>query len=155
MDWFCSESWRKFRFRCLMNIIIDSCFWIALYNPQKHTHLTKDIEYISDFIENENIIIPFPSLYEFLNSKFSRRSDVERFKKLISKPNYIKLDDTLYKFNALDNFFENAIYGNNDVSLVDEIIKEIIIDQKIKIDYLISFDIELNNFAISRGVKTI
>ena len=138
-----------------MNIIIDSCFWIALYNPEMHTHLTKDIEYISDFIENENIIIPFPSLYEFLNSKFSRRSDVERFKKLISKPNYIKLDDTLYKFNALDNFFENAIYGNNDVSLVDEIIKEIIIDQKIKIDYLISFDTELNNFAISRGVKTI
>lgn len=138
-----------------MNIIIDSCFWIALYNPEKHIHLNKDIENISDFIENENIIIPFPSLYEFLNSKFSRRSDVERFKKLISKPNYIKLDDTLYKFNALDNFFENAIYGNNDVSLVDEIIKEIIIDQKIKIDYLISFDTELNNFAISRGVKTI
>ena len=138
-----------------MNIIIDSCFWIALYNPEKHIHLNKDIENISDFIENENIIIPFPSLYEFLNSKFSRRSDVERFKKLISKPNYIKLDNTLYKFNALDNFFENAIYGNNDVSLVDEIIKEIIIDQKIKIDYLISFDTELNNFAISRGVKSI
>ncbi|WP_138481996.1 hypothetical protein [Dyadobacter bucti] len=137
-----------------MKIIIDTCFWIALYNPEKHIQINDDINFISDFIEDQEIIIPFPSLYEFLNSKFSRRNDALHFQKLLSKPNYIKVDDSSYKDGALDSFFEKAINEFNDVSLVDEIIKEIISAKSFKIDYLISFDDGLNNYARSIGVKT-
>jgi len=137
-----------------MKIIIDTCFWIALYNPEKHIQINDDINFISDFIEDQEIIIPFPSLYEFLNSKFSRRNDALHFQKLLSKPNYIKVDDSSYKDGALNSFFEKAINEFNDVSLVDEIIKEIISAKSFKIDYLISFDDGLNNYARSIGVKT-
>lgn len=137
-----------------MNIIIDTCFWIAVYNPEKHIHLEDDIKFIIDFIEDENILIPFPSLYEFLNTKFSRKSDAQNFKQLLSRPNYIKIDDTTYKLNALETFFDKAINEKNDVSLVDEIIIGIIEDKSQKIDYLISFDEGLNNYAKSRGIRT-
>lgn len=136
-----------------MNVIVDSCFWIALYNPDKHVHLNDDIDFISDFIENENILVPFPTLYEFLNSKFSRKQDVNNFKQLLNRPNYIKIEDTSYKNKALNDFFEKSISGKTDVSLVDECIKQIIDDKSYRIDYLISFDEALNNYALSKGIK--
>ena len=136
-----------------MKIIIDTCFWIALYNPDKHIEINDDIDFITEFIEDQEIIIPFPSLYEFLNSKFSRKNDALHFQKLLSKPNYIKLDDNPYKDAALMSFFEKAVNDYNDVSFVDEIIKEIISTEPQKIDYLISFDEGLNNFARSKGIK--
>ena len=136
-----------------MNIIIDTCYWIALFNPDKHAHLSDDIAFIEEYIENENILIPFPSLYEFLNSKFSRKCDANNFKQLLSRPNYLKIDDNHYKLNALENFFNKSIYEKNDVSLVDEIIKEIIDTKTYKIDYLISFDEGLNNYALSKGIQ--
>ncbi|CAA9203369.1 hypothetical protein FLACOL7796_04711 [Flavobacterium collinsii] len=55
--------------------------------------------------------------------------------------------------NALENFFNKSIYEKNDVSLVDEIIKEIIDTRTYKIDYLISFDEGLNNYALSKGIQ--
>jgi len=139
----------------MKTIIVDTCFWIALYNPQKHIDLIEIVESISELIEDEEIIIPFPSLYEFLNSKFSRKSDAINFRQLLSRPNYVKLDDNPYKLIALNNFFDLAINGHNDVSFVDEIIKEIILDKKIKVDFLVTFDEGLKNFALSRGVKTL
>jgi hypothetical protein len=136
-----------------MRIIIDTCFWIALYNPEKHIDISDDINFITEFIEDHEIIIPYPSLYEFLNSKFSRKNDALHFQKLLSKPNYIKLDDNPYKDVALYSFFEKAINEYNDVSFVDEIIKEIISTEPYKIDYLISFDEGLNNYARSIGIS--
>lgn len=136
-----------------MKIIIDTCFWIALYNPEKHIEINDDITFITEFIEDEEIIIPFPSLYEFLNSKFSRKNDALHFQKLLSKPNFIKYDDNPYKDIALSSFFEKTINEYNDVSFVDEIIKEIIASESKKIDYLISFDEGLNNYARSLGLK--
>lgn len=133
--------------------MIDTCFWIALYNPEKNIDKIEIVEIISELIEEHEIIIPFPSLYEFLNSKFSRKNDALHFQKLISRTNYIKLDDKEFKDKALESFFEKAINEQNDVSLVDEIMKEIIDSNKFKIDYLVSFDEVLNNFALSRGVK--
>ena len=76
-----------------MKILIGTCFCIALYNPEKHVDLNDDIEFITEFIEDQEIIIPFPSLYEFLNSKFSRKNDALHFQKLLARSNYIKLDD--------------------------------------------------------------
>lgn len=136
-----------------MKTIVDTCFWIALYNPEKHIEINEDINFIIQFIEDHQIIIPYPSLYEFLNSKFSRKNDALHFQKLLSKPNYIKLDDNPYKDEALNRFFEKSINEYSDVSFVDEIIKEIISAEPQKIDYLISFDAGLNNYARSVGVN--
>lgn len=136
-----------------MKILIDTCFWIALYNPDKHADKTDEVDTIIDLIDGHEIIIPFPSLYEFLNSKFSRKNDALNFQKRISRPDYLKLDDSEFKDLALESFFEKAVNEFNDVSLVDEIMKNIMSSKNYKIDYLISFDEGLRNYATSLGVK--
>jgi len=137
-----------------MRYIIDTCFWIALYSPEKEPEQSVEAEIISELIETSTIYIPYPTLYEFLNSKFSRKGLVFNFEKLLSRPNFIKVYDEKYREKSMSDFFEKAIKYKNDVSLVDEIIKGMIEDKKLKIDYLVSFDEGLKNFALSRGLKT-
>lgn len=138
-----------------MYYLLDTGFWIALYNPAKEPKNNSEAETIAEIIENEKIIIPFPTLYEFLNSKFSRKEYVQRFEKLISRPNFVKVYDKDYRDKALESFFINKNQTINDVSLVDEIIKAMIEDVNLKVDFLVSFDTGLKNFALSKGLKTI
>lgn len=137
-----------------MNYLIDTGFWIALYEPIKEPANFEEAETIADLIENENIVIPFPTMYEYLNSHFARRSFAHNFQKLLSRPNYYKIFDEKYRNQAYDEFFINAINFSKDVSLVDEVIKQMILDNSLKIDMLITFDESLKNFAIAHGIKT-
>lgn len=137
-----------------MNYLIDTGFWIALFNPGKEPEKSAEAEVIAELIESHNILIPFPTLYEFLNSKFSRKGIALNFQKLISRPNYIKICDKDYREKSILDFFNYAIQYKNDVSLVDEVIKGMIDDKNLKIDYVITFDLGLKNYALSRGIKS-
>lgn len=126
----------------------DTGFWIALYENDE------DAETIALIIEDDNILIPYPSMYEFLNSKFSRRGLAHEFQKLLRRPNFQKIFDDNYRDDSIKNFFFNAKYYRSDVSLVDEVIKLMILDPKLKVDFLISYDSTLLNFALAHGIKT-
>jgi predicted nucleic acid-binding protein len=138
-----------------LNVLIDTGFWIALYSPDKEPILCQEAERIADDIINENIIIPFPTLYEFVNSKLSRREAKLQFEELLKRQNVTKLSDSEYKEIALENFFIKSKRSYSDISLVDEILKLIIEDKNIKIDYLASFDEGLLNDALSKGIRKI
>lgn len=136
------------------NIVVDSCFWISLFDPGNNIATADKAEKIAYDISNETIIIPFPTLYEFVNSRLSRREARINVEKLLQKPNVLKIDDTKYKDQALQNFFVKSNYDYSDISLVDEVIKLIIEDPELKIDYLISFDEGLVNAALAQGIRT-
>jgi len=135
------------------NILIDSCFWIALYDQGDQQ--AQKAEKIAEDISNENLIIPFPTLYEFVNSRLSRRDTKIQFEQLLGRPNIKLLSDEEYKESALENFFIKSRYGHSDVSLVDEVLKLIISDINIKIDYIVTFDQGLINSSIARGIKNL
>lgn len=140
----------------MKTIIIDTGYWIALFNPEKNLKLQDDVKLISEIITNYKVLVPFPTLYEFLNSKFSRNKNTKYFRNELSKPNYIKVDDSEYKERALNKFFEKTNYTKSeDISLVDEVIKEMIDDINLKTDYLVTFDEALKNYAVSKNVETI
>lgn len=50
------------------------------------------------------------------------------------------IDDEDYKNDALNFTFESSIRNNRPLSLVDNIIRLMLNDKQIKIDYLISFN---------------
>ena len=137
------------------NIVIDTGFWIALFDPAKDPKNGLKAERIADVIIDENLIIPFPTLYEFVNSRLSRREAKFQLEMLLSRPNVIKLSDTNYKDEALESFFLKSKSDYSDVSLVDEIIKLIMADKTLKIDYIASFDKGLLNDALSKGIREI
>lgn len=136
-------------------ILVDTGFWIALYDPSKKIEYSLEAERIAKEIELENIIIPFPTLYEFVNSRLSRRESKIQFENLLSRPNITLLSDSKYKSEALDNFFIKTKFSFSDVSLVDEVLKLIIDDDTIKIDYIVTFDGNLLNEALARGIRNV
>ena len=140
----------------MKTLIVDTGYWIELFNPGLNPQNQEIIELISDVIHEYQVLIPYPTLYELLNSKFSRNHLTNNFKDELSKARYIKIDDTEYKVRALNNFLEkNQYVHSEDVSFVDEIIKEMIDDVNLKTDFIITFDRALENYALSKNVKTI
>ena len=138
-----------------LKVIVDTGFWIALYDPTKQPENYLEAERIANEIEDENIIIPFPTLYELVNSRLSRRESKLQFEKLLGRPNITKLSDSKYKSKALENFFLKSNLEYSDISLVDEVIKLIIADNSIRIDYIASFDGQLLNEALSKGIRKV
>jgi len=138
-----------------INILIDTGFWIALFDPHDSPQNCMEAERIAKDIEQENLVIPFPTLYEFINSKFSRKESVTEFENILTRPNINLLSDIEYKETAITNFFEKHRHTYSDLSLVDEIIKLILYDKNIQIDYIVTFDAALKNEAISLGIRAI
>ena len=120
-------------------VLADTGFWYALYEPRDAHHSKANL--IGELIENQNIILPWPSLYETLNTRFTkRRSRMIQFESYISGPNVHLIDDSEYKLDALNQTFEHSKVGFRTFSLVDSVIRELLKDENLKIDYLITFN---------------
>ena len=121
------------------NILIDTGFWIALYNTRDQYH--ENANEIIELIRNENILIPWPTLYEFLNTRFVKDPRrIEGFAIFVKK-SVTLIDDAEYRAEAFNIFFGSFNKKNRKtLSLVDLIIREILTDTSLKIDYLATFN---------------
>ncbi len=121
------------------SVLVDTGFWIALHDSgdQHHGNASEIIELIRD----ENILIPWPTLYEFLNTRFTRDiRRVEGFARFVQKSTTL-IDDVEYRENAFNIFFGSFNKNNRKTfSLVDLIIREVLMDISLKIDYLVTFN---------------
>lgn len=120
-------------------ILVDSGFWFGLldrtdqYNAQS--------EEVSKTIEEYTLIIPFPSLYEVLNTSFIKRKDrIEYLENLIKARKAILFSDENYKEEALKTVYNTHKNPSSPISLVDSIIREILKDINIRIDGLVTFN---------------
>ncbi len=121
------------------NILIDTGFWFALYDKRDSYHLKANE--IFEYLSIGNIIIPYPSLYETINTRFVKNKvGLSDFKQLLSKKDIHLLDDSAYKSDALNLTFDSSINKDKNYSLVDMVIRLILSDEKININYLISFN---------------
>jgi predicted nucleic acid-binding protein len=142
----------------MKTIILDTGYWIALFSPDQEKDKQEIVEFVTELINEENytVLIPFPTLYEFLNSRLSRKSrKVFNLESELSKHKYQKIYDDSYRKKALDNFINQFSSYNGDISLVDEVIKEMIEDVNLKTDIIVTFDKGLKNFAESMGLIAI
>ena len=121
------------------NILTDTGFWIGLLDP---TDQYSDVaNAISDLIEDYQILFPWPCLYETLRTKYSKRRDrIIILEKLLKKSNVILINDSEYRDSALSSTFHHIIIGKSFHSLVDNVIREILSDINLKIDYLVTFN---------------
>jgi len=136
------------------NILTDSCFWIALFDPisniQEHQHALS----VVDDIVNENILIPWPTLYEFVNTRLARRQDnLLRFHQFLRKPNVHLIDDAKYKNPALEKTFEQTKFKYLTYSLIDQVLREMILDPNLKFDFLVTFNKrDFEDVCAKRGI---
>jgi predicted nucleic acid-binding protein len=142
----------------MKTILLDTGYWIALFSSENEKEKQDVVEYVSELIDENNytVIIPFPTLYEFLNSKLSRKGRQKfNLETELSKQKYEKIYDNDYREKALKNFITQFSFVNTDISLVDEIIKEMIDDRNLKTDIIVTFDKGLKNYARAMNVEVI
>lgn len=136
------------------NIILDSGFWYALYNERDQYHAEAEI--YMDFINIHNLIVPWPSLYETLNTRFVRhRPWISSFSSVLRQHNVVVISDIPYR----DSCFQSIVELSNNpklYSLVDMVIREILQDASVRVHSIITFNPEdYIDVCTSKGIELI
>ena len=122
-------------------VLTDSCFWIGLADPADQHH-QKALDW-ADFVDTEAAImlLPWPCLYESVSTRLvrSRRRTLE-FARLIKRPEVLLLDDAPYRNAALNAVFDSARIFGHSYALVDSVLREMIKDSNLRVDYLLTFN---------------
>ncbi len=122
------------------NIIVDSGFWYAFYDKRDPYH--NEANELAEYLEMGNIVMPFPILYEAINTRFTRRNAwMIEFERLLNQDNVKLIDDSEYKDSALNHSFDSTLHLNRPLSLVDSVIRIMLDDDSLKVHYLLSFNI--------------
>jgi predicted nucleic acid-binding protein len=88
------------------SILIDTGFWIALYDERDGHHF-KAIKLLDSILGN-SILIPWPTLYETINTRFCKnRNSIIGFESFIKTPNTLLISDLNYRENDLLEVFES------------------------------------------------
>ena len=120
-------------------ILTDTGFWIGLIDPTDQ--YSENAQTISELINDNKIIFPWPCLYETLRTKYCKRRDrINILEKTIKSFNVKILDDSEYREFALEKTIENIKLNKSFHSLADNVIRGILSDINIKIDYLVTFN---------------
>ena len=136
-----------------MNIIVDSCYWIALYDAKDSHH--EWAEETWNKLQNGNkFLVPYPTMYEFINTRLMRREkNVQFFKRLFSSDVIIRISDEQYKEDALRVTLESA---GRALSLVDMTIRLMIADDTIKKHALLTLNVgDFNDVCLTKNVEMI
>jgi predicted nucleic acid-binding protein len=119
--------------------VIDTGFWYAICDENDNYHnmaVSKNLN-----LESYKIILPWPCLYETVNTQFVKHPFVvEKFEKLIKRPGIIFLDDSKYREDAYTQVVQMAVSKKRHISLVDMVIRFILEDVNNKVHFLITFN---------------
>ena len=137
------------------NILLDTGFWFALYEQENPNY--NEANTIAYLIETNNIILPSPTIYDSIYTRFAKnREYLNAFDGFIKKSNVRFINDDEYKEKTLRKEFEYAKIGKRPNNLVDIILREIITDDSIKIDYLFTFNSDyFIDICKKRGIEII
>lgn len=128
-------------------LLVDSGFFIALLDPRDRYHAEAGKK--EEWLELYSLIVPWPVLYETVNTRFTRRltrrpANIARFENLVlrSEPQTIRLDDSSYRHKAYADTLVRAKEPRGSArSLVDSILHAIIEDPEVHIDAMLTFNL--------------
>lgn len=134
----------------MSRLIVDTCIWYALFDPTDDKHSYSDI--IENILEYHNLIIPYPVLYETLNTRFVKNNykQCDGLFSFINDPQKVSLvPDCRYREKAL-NIIKQGLNNHQHYSLVDIIIRLMMEDVDLGDKSVLSFN--KNDFT---GIKNV
>lgn len=136
------------------NLLLDTSFWYALYE-RRDSHY-EHAQNLADLLDNHNLVLPWPSLYETLNTRFVRRREwIDSFANYATRNNTVQLPDDTYRDRALGRIFKNPTPWLA-LSLVDQVIRLALLDSAVKIDAMITFNPgDFHDICYSRNIELI
>ena len=120
-------------------ILVDSAFFFALFHPKDSHH--KEAIKKQDYLDESRIIVPWPILYETVNSKFVKFPEtIRRFESIIRRSDTTLLDDSKYRDTAYQETLARAKRRYDAISLVDSVLHAILEDVNVKVSAMLTFD---------------
>lgn len=119
-------------------ILIDSTFWIDLISP-KSNEVQEEAETKFELIQDHLWIVPMPTFYETMRTRFIKNEiGMKRLNELLKQPNIEILNDDNYREDSLEETLSKTNYLKRKISLVDMIIRNIVKDINVKVDFLVT-----------------
>ena len=131
-------------------ILVDTGFWFALFNERDDYH--SEALALQDDIQIHSLLVPWPTLYEAVNTRFIRRKhDGARLKRFLELPSTILIEDEPYRESSLQFVLENRFYS---YSLVDHVLRSMLSDTSLSIDGFVGFNpADFYDVCDSRGIE--
>lgn len=130
-------------------VCVDSGFLLGLYDVTDPYHTKANEMFIRYFGETQNrLLVPWPILYETVSTQMARnRKRMEIFNrdwKTFDKQGRLELlDDTAFREKAIRESFEETMRDPlhyRGLSLTDRVIRNMLSEASLKIDYFITFN---------------
>jgi hypothetical protein len=138
------------------NLLLDTGFWYALYESRDSHH--EDARNLADLLEIHNLVLPWPCLYETLNTRFIKRREwLKSFAIYATRESTVRLSDEMYRHHALGRVLKDPTPTPwLTLSLVDEVIRSVLLDPTVKIDAMVTFNPkDFRNICYSRNIELI
>lgn len=117
-------------------LLVDTGFFIAMYDERDAHHAEAQDK--QNLLDVYTVILPWPVLYETINTRFSRRRGImARFDALITSSDTALLDDSPYRVEAYRTVARNA---RRSLSLVDAVLRAIIEDTNVAVAAMLTFN---------------
>lgn len=121
------------------HVLIDTGFWFGLCDERDQFH--KEAARIFVAIKKARVLFPWPVLYEVLNSKFiKRQTSVTQFDANLKSLKLDYIEDQLYRQAAYEESVALALPNKRRISLVDMVVRHMLVDVNLRIDYLVTFN---------------
>ena len=133
--------------------MIDTCYWFALYNSQDINH--KKAKTLYPMIERTVIVVPWPTLYEVLNTKFiGDPITTKKFEMVLARPNTKYIVDKPYRQKAFRETIELSTRGKRRISLVDAVIRKMLENINLRIDGLVTYNVgDFSDICTRRNIQ--
>lgn len=119
--------------------LVDTGFIFALFDPRDSYHL--DAVELSDLFDAVPLALPWPCLYEAVNTRFVRnRARVARLESLLKRANVELIDDSPYRDGAYELTIRSARLGRRHIALADMVARLMLDDINLNLGYLFTFN---------------
>lgn len=120
------------------SLLVDTSFFFALFNERDPYH-TSACD-LSQWLDTLSIILPWPVLYETINTRLSRRrEDIARFKAIVELRDTVLLDDSPYRLESYKTVTMSTRRGQ-PLSLVDAVLRAIVEDVNVPVNAILTFN---------------
>ena len=119
-------------------LLVDTGFFFALHNSRDEYHESAETK--KHLLDKWQIILPWPVLYETLNTRFvGLLGAINWFDGLVRSPKTQLLDDSQYRDACRRSVLATAPLGRR-LSLVDTVLRSIIEDVNVRVAGVLTFN---------------
>ena len=119
-------------------LLVDTSFFFALFNERDQHHTSA--RGLKGWLDDLPIILPWPVLYETVNTRFSRqRGNLAQFRAIAELPSTVLLDDSPYRLESYGTVMMTTRTGS-PISLVDTVLRAVLEDVNVPVGAMLTFN---------------